>query len=146
MEGKMNYSKLAGLFVGITIFLVACSPSATELTHTEEPTVVDLPTEIPATKVESEIPTDQVLIMVQDSRFTDKSITVPVGTTIVWRYDANLPHTVTADDDSFDSGTMRDGDEFTLTFTDVGEYPYYCRFHGGPGGQGMSGTVIVTGG
>jgi plastocyanin len=143
----MNAVRKLTIVIGATtVFLTACAPSTTVISPTEEPTAVVSPTEIPATEEEIKIPTDQVLVLVQDSRFTDRSITVPVGTTIVWRYDANLPHTVTADDDSFDSGTMRDGDEFTLTFTDAGEYPYYCRFHGGPGGQGMSGTVIVTGG
>lgn len=84
-------------------------------------------------------------VLVVDSAFQAKSITVPVGTTIIWTSSANLPHTATSDGNIFDSGTMRDGDVFTFTFEEAGEFPYYCRFHGGPGGQGMAGTIIVTG-
>ncbi len=84
-------------------------------------------------------------VMVVDSTFQEKSITVPLGTTIIWTASANLPHTATSDDNIFDSGTMRDGDVFTFTFEEAGEFPYYCTFHGGPGGQGMAGTIIVTG-
>jgi plastocyanin len=84
-------------------------------------------------------------VMVVDSAFQAKSITVPLGTTITWTASANLPHTVTSDDGIFDSGTMRDGDVFTFTFTEAGTFAYYCKFHGGPGGQGMAGAIIVTG-
>lgn len=138
-------SKLAGIFFTITILMVACSPSTTDITPTDESMVVESPTELPAPELEPEEPSDEVIVLVQDSRFVEKSITVPVGTTIVWTYEANLPHTVTADDDTFDSGTMGEGDIFTLSFDEPGTYPYYCKFHGDPGGIGMSGTVIVTG-
>jgi plastocyanin len=84
-------------------------------------------------------------VLVVDSAFQGKSITVPVGTTIIWTASANLPHTVTSDDDFFDSGTLRDGEVFTFTFDEAGEFPYFCTFHGRPGGQGMAGTIIVTG-
>lgn len=88
---------------------------------------------------------EKVKVMVVDSAFQAKEITVAIGTTVRWEMSASFPHTVTADDNSFDSGTLRDGDTFTFTFTEAGEFPYYCVFHGGPGGQGMAGTVIVTG-
>ena len=84
-------------------------------------------------------------VMVVDSVFEAESITVPLGTSITWTASANLPHTVTSDDGIFDSGTMRDGDVFTITFTEAGTFAYYCKFHGGPGGQGMAGAIIVTG-
>lgn len=81
---------------------------------------------------------------VVDSAFRDKEISVPVGTTIIWVYDASLPHTVTSDDGFFNSGTLGEGDTFSFTFTEPGTFLYYCRFHGGPGGSGMSGVITVT--
>ncbi len=57
---------------------------------------------------------------------------------------ASFPHTVTADDGSFDSGTLNGGQSFSYTFEQPGEYPYYCALHGAPGGVGMAGTVTVT--
>ena len=44
----------------------------------------------------------------------------------------------------FDSGNLNNGDSFTHTFTTTGSFPYYCQYHGGPGGSGMSGTVTVS--
>ncbi len=89
-------------------------------------------------------PSAEAKVMVVDSQFIEKEITVSVGTTVIWKMDASLPHTVTADDGSFDSGTLRDGDTFSYTFEAAGTFPYYCQFHGGPGGSGMAGTVTVT--
>ena len=36
------------------------------------------------------------------------------------------------------------GATFSYTFTLPGAYRYYCNFHGGPGGLGMSGRVVVV--
>lgn len=83
-------------------------------------------------------------VRVVDIDFKMKVITIPVGTTVTFVYDANLPHTATSDTGLFDSGTLRDGDTFSFTFDEAGEFPYFCKFHGGPGGSGMSGSVVVT--
>ncbi len=88
--------------------------------------------------------TQQAAVKLVNSEFTPKGLTVKVGTTVVWTSEDNPIHTVTADDGSFDSGRMKKGDTFSHTFTQAGEYPYYCAIHGAPGGVGMSGVVIVT--
>ncbi len=77
-------------------------------------------------------------------KFTPAQLTVKVGTTVVWTSEDNAPHTVTADDGSFDSGNMKKGDSFKFTFTKAGNFPYYCAYHGTAGGGGMSGTITVT--
>jgi plastocyanin len=79
-----------------------------------------------------------------NTTFTPAQLTVKVGTTVVWTSEDNVPHTVTADDGSFDSGNMKKGDTFEFTFTKAGKYPYYCAYHGTPGGGGMAGTIVVT--
>ncbi|HEX6386411.1 MAG TPA: cupredoxin domain-containing protein [Anaerolineae bacterium] len=86
----------------------------------------------------------EMTVTVADSAFEPPELTVPVGTTITWVHEGRLTHTVTADDASFNSGNLRTGDTFTFTFSEAGTYPYYCRFHGAPGGIGMAGTIIVT--
>jgi len=83
-------------------------------------------------------------VKVIDINFQAKVVTVPVGTTVTWVYDGALPHTVTSDTNVFNSGTMGEGDVFTFTFTEEGSFPYFCMFHGGKGGSGMSGVVNVT--
>jgi plastocyanin len=83
-------------------------------------------------------------VKVIDINFQAKVVDVPVGTTVTWVYDGALPHTVTSDTNVFNSGTMGEGDVFTFTFTEAGSFPYFCKFHGGTGGSGMSGVVNVT--
>ena len=73
-------------------------------------------------------------------------LTISVGTTVSFRNTGTHTHTVTADDDSFASGRLRTGDTFEFTFTEAGEFPFYCELHGGPGGQRMAGVIIVTAG
>ena len=38
-------------------------------------------------------------------------------------------HTVTAADGSFDSGFLEEGDTWSYTFEEVGEYEYFCVPH-----------------
>ncbi len=98
----------------------------------------------PFALLESQAAAGEQDVKVVDINFEMKVITVPVGTTVTWVYDASLPHTATSDTNLFDSGTLGDGDQFSYTFDEVGTFPYFCRFHGGAGGSGMSGIVNVT--
>ena len=85
-----------------------------------------------------------IAVNLEDNKFTPNKITVPVGATIVWTNKGQKAHTVTADDGSFDSGTLNNGGQFTQTFTKAGTIPYFCRFHGGKGGEAMAGAIIVA--
>jgi plastocyanin len=84
-------------------------------------------------------------VTIVDNAYQPKQIEVDAGATVVWTQEGQLPHTVTADDGSFDSGEMGQGDTYSRTFQQPGTFPYYCTFHGAPGGEGMSGTVVVAG-
>jgi plastocyanin len=84
-------------------------------------------------------------VIIVDNAYQPKQIEVDPGTTVMWTQEGELPHTVTADDGSFDSGEMGQGDTYSRTFQQSGSYPYYCTFHGAPGGEGMSGVVVVAG-
>jgi plastocyanin len=78
--------------------------------------------------------------------FARTEVHIAPGQTVVWN-DPNNPdsqtHTVTADDGSFDSGDVNPGDQYTMEFDTPGSYPFYCQYHGGPGGEGMSGVIVV---
>ena len=80
----------------------------------------------------------------EDFQFVPKVLTVKVGTTVKFSNKDDVGHTVTSDTGVFDSGILTKGQEFFFTFTQTGEYPYYCAPHGGPGGVGMSGLIIVV--
>lgn len=86
---------------------------------------------------------------VRDNSFAPATVTITAGDTVTWTQSGANPHSVTADDGSFDSSPdcppacMGPGAEFAHTFEDPGEFGYYCKIHGSPG-QGMAGTVIVN--
>ncbi|MFQ5922160.1 MAG: plastocyanin/azurin family copper-binding protein [Anaerolineales bacterium] len=145
----------AYLSLAFVLALVACAtpeptsaPTATEEppTATQEPPTVTPEPSATATSetISEEEPTGEDIVSVVDITYRLQVITVPVGTTVTWVYDAGLPHTVTSDTGLFNSATMGEGDRFSFAFTEEGIFPYFCRFHGSPGGNGMSGVVEVT--
>jgi len=75
--------------------------------------------------------------------FSPALLIVRTGATVTWTNDDAVDHTATSDDGVWDSGLFGSGGTFSFTFDQPGTYPYYCIPHGGPGGQGMSGTIIV---
>jgi plastocyanin len=75
--------------------------------------------------------------------FFPAEVHIPAGGTVLWSNTSSLGHTVTADDGSFDSGNLDPGATYTMTFDAPGTYAFYCQPHGGAGGLGMSGQVVV---
>ena len=51
---------------------------------------------------------------------------VTVGTTLEWKNNDPLPHTVTAVDKSFNSGLIQPGKTYRHTFTKAGTFEYSC--------------------
>jgi FtsP/CotA-like multicopper oxidase with cupredoxin domain/plastocyanin len=80
-------------------------------------------------------------------RFRPNKTTVKVGDTVTWIWDVTELHTVTADDDSWGTPKMQSSGRFVHQFTEAGEFPYYCGFHGEPGGEpgpnNMAGKIVV---
>jgi LPXTG-motif cell wall-anchored protein len=69
---------------------------------------------------------------------------------VTWTNVGTAPHTVTADDGSFDSSPdcpgninacIGGGESYTHTFGTAGTFGYTCKVHG----AAMSGTVVVQG-
>jgi len=81
-----------------------------------------------------------VVVQLGEHFFDPSSITVRVGTTVVWRNNGQQTHDIHARDSSFDSTLLNPGNTFTFTFTKPGLYPYYCIPHEG---DGMIGQVEV---
>ncbi len=74
-----------------------------------------------------------------DKDFSPEDLTINVGDTVTWTNDDDSPHTVTADDDQFNSGNMGEGATWSYTFTEAGTYDYHCNYHGS-----MTGSVTVV--
>ena len=84
-----------------------------------------------------------VTVVMQNFAFSPKSLRIKKGTTVTWVNQDRAKHTVTADDDKFDSGDMTSGQTYAHKFDEAGTFPYYCRYHGDKGGIDMAGTVVV---
>jgi len=67
-------------------------------------------------------------------------ISVLVGTTVTWKNDDSINHTVTTDGDTFSSGYVPPGGMFTFTFAKQGHYAFHCTIH-----RFMRGEVDVFG-
>lgn len=81
-----------------------------------------------------------VVVQLGEHFFDPSSITVKVGTTVVWRNNGQQTHDIHARDGTFNSPLLNPGNTFTFTFTKPGLYPYYCIPHEG---DGMIGQVEV---
>jgi plastocyanin len=75
---------------------------------------------------------------IQNLAFNPSTVTVNVGDTVTWTNNDSVPHTATADDNSFDTGNIDPGTSDSVTFTSAGSFPYSCTIH-----PTMRGTVVV---
>jgi plastocyanin len=80
-----------------------------------------------------------------DNTFTPKTITIPPNTSVYFE-NRGLSHNVHFEDGKFEGPTDPQPTPWRVWrhFDEVGTYRYFCELHGGPNGQGMSGTVIVS--
>ncbi|HJR15460.1 MAG TPA: cupredoxin family copper-binding protein [Gemmatimonadales bacterium] len=81
---------------------------------------------------------DTVTAVVEDFRFSPARLEVAEGTTIIWMNRGQVLHTVTAQDQSFDSGPIKSGERRAITFSRAGTFPFRCTPH-----PFMNGTVVV---
>jgi plastocyanin len=70
--------------------------------------------------------------------FDPADLTVDRGTEITWTNEDQAPHTVSAEDGSFDSGTLEPGQTFSTTVDGAGRVTYMCQIH-----PEMRGTITV---
>lgn len=78
-------------------------------------------------------------VEIKDFSFQPNSLTVPVGTTVMWINGDPTEHTVTSDDGKFNSGNILSGGQFKFVFSQPGTYKYHCNIH-----PSMTATVTVT--
>lgn len=83
-------------------------------------------------------PQESLVINIENYSFGQNEIAVAPGTRITWVNKDKVPHTVTANDKTFDSGILAKGSEFSHTFETPGTYAYHCIPH-----PAMKATVVV---
>ncbi|OGN99050.1 MAG: hypothetical protein A2Y58_00450 [Chloroflexi bacterium RBG_13_51_52] len=83
-------------------------------------------------------PGANIAVIIEGLAFSPSTITVDAGTTVTWTNQDTVNHTVTSRMGIFDSGIMSRGSSFSRTFTNFGDFEYYCTLH-----PNMVGHVIV---
>ena len=84
-------------------------------------------------------------VTIRDNSFNPQTIRVGVGRLVLWQHEGTSPHSVTSGSPTsnpgtiFDSGIINSGAGFQVTFTEAGQYPYFCKVHG----TMMTGVVNV---
>lgn len=79
-------------------------------------------------------------VIIQNFAFNPDTLTVPVGTTVTWTNKDSAVHNVISDTGAFGSENLNQGNSYSFTFTQGGDYPYICTIH-----PSMKGTIIVKG-
>jgi plastocyanin len=77
-------------------------------------------------------------VTMADFFFSPSSVTVGVGDTITWHNTGQAPHNATADDGSFKTPDLNNGQSASHTFSRAGTFSYICTIH-----PNMHGTVRV---
>ena len=78
-------------------------------------------------------------VSISNFAFSPATISVKVGTTVTWTNNDSAPHTITADDGSFDSGEIAQGKSYSHAFSSAGTFTYHCSVH-----PFMKASVVVT--
>jgi hypothetical protein len=73
-----------------------------------------------------------------DFFFSPASVSVAVGDTVTWNNTGQAPHNAVADDGSFKTPDLNNGQSASHTFAEAGTFSYICTIH-----PEMKGTVRV---
>ena len=123
------------LILDIALLIIsACYPQINEpLSAPEEKT---LPAES-ANPEDTPLPSAENIILINNFVFEPQELIVKTGTEITWENNHNVVHTIVSSG-LFESEVLNKGESFSFTFTNPGEYNYYCGIH-----PSMTGTVLV---
>ncbi len=68
-------------------------------------------------------------VAIRDFAFDPGNLQVPAGATVTFTNYDSAPHTATAKDGGWGTGTLEKGDSRAITFDKPGDYLYYCKIH-----------------
>ncbi|MBK5219705.1 MAG: cupredoxin domain-containing protein [Thermoleophilia bacterium] len=124
--------------VALSLSLAACGGGSDDSTGAQagETTEVETTESEPAPSGEA-ARAEKVEIV--EFAFQPDPVVVQVGGKVNWQNEDTAPHTATADDGSFDTGTLEKGKLKSETFKEAGTFPYFCEIH-----PTMHGTVEVV--
>ena len=137
------------LFI-VTFAVAGCGVEAEPTAEPQEESTRVAETAVPATDTPEAEPTaepeavpEMVELDIKGFLFRPETVTVTLGTAVEWTNLDDIQHTVTSgvpDNPSgdFDSGFFVQNEQFTHTFEEPGEFPFYCQRH-----PHMQATIVV---
>lgn len=84
---------------------------------------------------------EDLTVSIDNFTFSPAEVTVAPGTTVTWINNDDIPHTVVDKKQAFRSKALDTEGKFSFTFTNAGDYSYFCSLH-----PHMIGKVIVKAG
>jgi len=145
-------SLLAAALVALSLGLVACGSSDSDSTsgaETAPPAGEESTTEAAEETSEGEstesepAPSGEAAkaekVQIVEFTYEPDPVVVQTGGKVTWQNEDTAPHTATADDGSFDTGTIEQGKTGSATFKEAGAFTYICEIH-----PTMQGTVEVV--
>jgi plastocyanin len=138
--------------VALSLGLAACGDSGSDATSEAESAITDAESGAEeateeaeeATETESEnAPSGEASksekVDIVEFTYQPDPVVVQAGGKVIWQNQDTAPHTATADDDSFDTGTIEKGKIGSETFKQAGTFTYFCEIH-----PTMHGSVEVV--
>jgi plastocyanin len=141
---------LAAALVALSLGLVACGSSGSDSSSNEADTAPAGQESGTAEATEGETgsesepaPSGEAAkaekVQIVEFTYEPDPVVVQVGGKVTWQNEDTAPHTATADDGSFDTGTIEQGKLGSATFKEAGTFTYICEIH-----PTMHGTVEVV--
>src|SRR4051794_5064344 len=136
--------------VALSLGLAACGGSGSNSSSEAESAVTDVETGAEEATEEGEEATESEpapsgeaskseKVDIVEFTYQPDPVVVQVGGKVIWQNQDTAPHTATADDGSFDTGTIEKGKIGSETFKEAGTFTYFCEIH-----PTMHGTVEVV--
>lgn len=103
------------------------------------------PTDDPGGSTPTDEPGDDAVVVdLRDRQFDPRNLSVERGTTVRWRNEDAVDHTVTSASDNWDVDMAVPADQSReYTFEDDGVYDAYCSIHGAADLTGMAMRIAV---
>jgi plastocyanin len=139
---------LIAALVALSLGLAACGGSGSDSTSSEAETAPPVGEESTESSGEESTESEPApsgeaakseKVEIVEFTYEPDPVVVQAGGKVIWQNQDTAPHTATADDGSFDTGTIEQGKIGSATFKEPGTYTYFCEIH-----PTMHGTVEVV--
>jgi plastocyanin len=137
---------LTAALVALSLGLVACGGGGSDSTSSEAetaPAAGEESVEETESTESEQAPSGEAKksekVEIVEFTYQPDPVVVQVDGKVIWQNQDTAPHTATADDGSFDTGTIEKGKLGSVSFKEPGTFTYFCEIH-----PTMHGSVEVV--